>query len=173
MIKPEIAKALNDQINAEFWSAYLYLSMACYFEGVGRKGIANWFKVQFKEEQAHAEIMMNYLHARGGKTTLQPIAGVKTEWTGASEAFADTLAHEMEVTKRIHALYALAESSHDYATRQMLNWFVAEQVEEEDNVQSILDNLDLVGEDGTGIYQIDRELATRQYVAPAALGSAE
>ena len=165
-IEKKLAAAICDQINAEFWSAYLYLSMSIYWEEQGRKGVANWFKVQFQEEQAHAEHFMNYIHDRNGIVRLEPIAAVKTEWSSLAETFADTLAHEQLVTKKIHALYEMAEAEKDYATRQMLNWYIAEQVEEESNVQDIIDNLNLIGEDGTGIYQIDRELGTRTYVAP-------
>lgn len=166
MIEQHVAKAINDQINAEFWSAYLYLSMSCHFRANGLKGIANWFQIQFREEQAHAELLIDYLDARGGVVTLAPIAGVKTSWESPQEAFADTLAHEQGVTKRIHNLYSLAEENKDYATRQMLNWFIAEQVEEEDSVQSIIDDFNLVGNDGTGILQLDRELGSRTYSAP-------
>ncbi len=165
-IDKKLADAINDQINAEFWSAFLYLSMACYWEQQGRSGVANWYNVQFREEQAHAQIFIDYLHARGGEVRLEAIAAPKQTWNSLEETFSDTLAHEQEVTKRINALYALAEAEHDYATRQMLNWYIAEQVEEEHNVQDILDNLNLVNGDGTGILQIDRELASRTYVAP-------
>ncbi len=166
-IGKKLAEAINEQINAEFWSAYFYLAMANYWEEQGRKGVANWYKVQFREEQAHAEIFIDYLHNRNGQVRLKPIGEVKESWESLAETFADTLAHEQEVTRRIHALYALAEEEKDYATRQMLNWYIAEQVEEEANVQEIIDNLNLVGQDGTGILQIDRELGARTFVAPA------
>lgn len=169
MISEKIQEAINAQINREFWSGYLYLSMANNFEAIGRKGIANWFRIQFKEEFAHAQIFINYLNARGGRVTLAPIAGVPSEWSSPLEAFAATLAHERTVTSFINELYALAEEERDFATRQMLNWFVAEQVEEEDTAQEIIDNLTLVGDDGTGIYQIDSELGKRTYTAPALL----
>lgn len=165
-INQKLADAINDQINAEFWSAFLYLSMACYWEQQGRTGVANWFKIQFKEEQAHAEIFIDYLHARGGTVHLQPIDKMKQSWESLEETFSDTLAHEQNVTHHINELYALAESEQDYATRQMLNWYIAEQVEEEHTVRDILDNLQLVKGDGTGILQIDRELAARTYTAP-------
>ena len=166
-IYEKLAAAINDQINFEFTSAYLYLSLANFWEEKGRKGVANWFRIQAKEEVAHAYIFMDFLHDRDGVVRLDPIPQVKQEWSSLQEAFSDTLAHEREVTKRIYSLYDAAEAEKDYATRQMLNWYIAEQVEEEANVQSILDNLMLVGEDGTGIYQLDRELATRTYTAPS------
>lgn len=170
MLNKKIEEALNNQINAEFWSAYLYLSMSAYFENVGRKGMANWFRIQFQEEQAHALALMDYVHARGGKTELKPIAEVNNDWGSPIEAFEYTLSHEQKVTSMIHNLYALAEAEHDYASRQMLNSFVAEQVEEEDNVNSILDDLRLVGTDGTGLYQIDKELGSRTFTAPTLFG---
>lgn len=169
MLNPKVEAALNGQINAEFWSAYLYLSMANHFEAAGRPGVANWFRVQFREEQAHAEILMNYVNARGGKVLLQPIAEVPTEWASPLDAFAATLVHEEKVTALINELYALAEAEHDYSTRERLNWFVAEQVEEESNVRSLIDNYTLVGEDGAGQYQLDAELAGRSYTAPSIL----
>lgn len=169
MISNKISSAINAQINWEFWSGYLYLSMANHFESIGRKGIANWFRIQFKEEFAHAQIFINYLNARGAKVVLSPIKEVPSEWASPLEAFTATLAHERQVTSLINNLYALAEEEKDFATRQMLNWFIAEQVEEEETAQDLIDNFTLVGEDGTGIYQIDAELAKRTYKAPALL----
>ena len=169
MISNKIISAITAQINWEFWSGYLYLSMANHFESIGRKGIANWFRIQFKEEFAHAQIFINYLNARGAKVVLSPIKEVPSEWASPLEAFAATLAHERQVTSLINNLYALAEEEKDFATRQMLNWFIAEQVEEEETAQDLIDNFTLVGEDGTGIYQIDAELAKRTYKAPALL----
>lgn len=169
MINEKMNEAINSQINWEMWSGYLYLSMANNFEALGRKGIANWFRVQYQEELAHAMIFINYLNSRGGRVLLQPIAAVPTEWATPLDAFKATLEHEEKVTEMINNLYALAESQNDFATRQMLNWFVAEQVEEEDTARELIDNFELVGEDGTGIYQLDNELGSRTYTAPAIL----
>ncbi len=169
MISKKMVDALNEQINWEFWSGYLYLSMANHFEAEGRKGIANWFRIQFKEEFDHAQIFINYVNARGGRVVLAPIAEVPQSWESPLAAFANTLEHERVVTSRIHNLYALAEEEKDFATRQQLNWFVAEQVEEEEAAQEIIDNLTLVGTDGTGIYQIDSELGSRTYTTPSPL----
>ncbi|MEZ3551170.1 MAG: ferritin [Muribaculaceae bacterium] len=169
MLSTKINDMINTQINWEFWSGYLYLAMANHFESVGRKGLANWFRIQYREEFDHALIFINYVHARGGKVTLAPIAEVPQTWDSPLQAFAHTLEHEQAVTRRVHELYALAEAEHDIATRQMLNWFVAEQVEEEESAQQIIDNLTLVGEDGTGIFQIDTELGQRTYSVPAPL----
>ena len=166
MLQKKIEDALNEQINAELWSGYLYLSMSLHFEHEGRTGIANWFNIQFQEEQAHALALMNYLNARDGKVMLRPIAEVPTSWDSPRAAFEATLEHEKNVTAKINALYALAEELKDFATRQKLNTFVAEQVEEEETVRQIIDDLTLVGDDGTGLLQIDRELASRTFVAP-------
>ncbi|MDE6383006.1 MAG: ferritin [Paramuribaculum sp.] len=169
MLNPKIQDALNEQINAELWSAYLYLSMAMNFEAAGRPGIANWFKIQFQEEQAHAQIFINYVNQRGGRVVLKAIDAVPTEWATPLEAFEATLAHETKVTALINALYSLAEQESDYATRDRLNWFVSEQVEEEDNCRQLIDKFRLIGDNGMGIYMLDQELGARTYVAPAAL----
>jgi ferritin len=173
MISKKIADAINAQINAEFWSAYLYLSMATQFEEMGRSGIANWFKVQFKEEQAHAEIFMNYMNSRGGRVVLKPIAEVPTQWSSALDAFEATLAHEQKVTALINNLYALAEEEHDYATRGKLDWFINEQVEEEENAQQIIDRLKLISDNGLALYMLDQEFAARTYVVPVPLAAKE
>ncbi len=169
MLSNKIQDALNAQVNAEFWSAYLYLSMAMHFEAEGRKGIANWFNIQFKEEQAHAQIFMNYINQRGGRVELKPIAEVPTTWASPLDAFKATLEHERKVTSLINGIYAIAEAEHDYATRDRLNWFVTEQVEEEDNAQQLIDKFALIGNDGMGMYMLDQELAGRVYTAPSIL----
>lgn len=166
MLIKKIEDALNDQVNAEMWSAYLYLSMSLHFEHEGRSGVANWFRVQFQEEQAHALALMDYLNARDSKVVLQPISGVPDSWSSVKDAFVATLEHERKVTALINTLYAIAEDEKDFATRQKLNTFIAEQVEEEDTVRQIIDDLTLVGNDGTGLYQIDRQLAGRTFVQP-------
>lgn len=171
MLSEKMENALNEQINAELWSAYLYLSMAMQFENSGMSGVANWFKIQFKEEQAHAEIFMNYINQRGGRVILKPIAAVDTEWASPLEAFKATLAHERKVTAMINNLYAIAESEHDYATRDRLTWFVSEQVEEEETAQQLIDKFTLIGNDGMGLYMLNQELAARTYTAPSILAA--
>lgn len=173
MISKKIEKEINDQINAELWSAYLYLSMGMNFEAKGLPGIANWFKVQFKEEQDHATILMNYLNSRGGRVLLQPIDEVPVEWESPLHAFEKTLEHEQVVTGFINKLYFLAEEEHDPATRSMLQWFVDEQVEEEETAQSFIDKFRMIGDNGYGLYVIDQELAARTYTQAAPLNSAE
>ena len=156
MISTKIQDAINAQINAEFWSAYLYLAMAMHFEAEGRAGVANWFRIQFKEEQAHAEIFMNYLNSRGGRVVLEPIAAVPSHWNSELSAFEDTLAHETKVTALINNLYALAEAEHDYATRGKLDWFVSEQVEEEETARGLIERLKLIGDNGLDLYTLDQ-----------------
>lgn len=169
MISKEMEAALNEQINAELWSAYLYLSMAMQFENAGQSGVANWFKVQFKEEQAHAEIFMNYINQRGGRVTLRAIDAVPTEWATPLDAFRATLEHEQKVTAMINNLFAMAEAEKDYATRDRLAWFVSEQVEEEDNARTLIDKFAMIGNDGMGLYMLNQELAGRTYTAPSIL----
>lgn len=129
----------------------------------GMAGVANWFAIQFKEEQDHAMKFFNYVISRGGKVTLKPIEKVDTEWKSPLAAFEQTLQHEEKVTSLINDLYALAEQEKDYATQSMLKWFIDEQVEEEENAKAIIDTLKLIGDNGYGLYQLDKELATRVY----------
>ena len=169
MLSEKMEKALNAQINAEFWSAYLYLSMSVDFSAKGMKGIGNWFAVQYQEEQAHAQIFVNYVLARGGKVTLAPIEAVPTTWDSPLAAFEATLAHEQKVTELIDNLCHLAEAEKDFATTNKLVWFVNEQVEEEEAAKEIIDSLKMVEGSKMGLYMIDKELAARTYVAPAEL----
>lgn len=171
MISQKVQDAINNQINAEFWSAYLYLSMAQYFHAAGRSGLANWFDVQFKEEQAHAQILINYLNSRDGRVMLKAIDAVPTEWKSELDAFEAVLAHEQKVTALINDLYYIAESERDYATRGRLDWFVSEQVEEEETAREIIDRLKLIGDNGLAMYTLDTELGARTYVEPSPLAN--
>lgn len=162
MISKKMEKALNEQINAEFWSAYLYLSMSAHFAADGKTGFANWFKVQFDEEQEHAMKLLNYVIERGGTVELQPIADVTKSWASPLAAFEDTLEHERKVTAMINNLVAIAREEKDYATESMLQWFVDEQVEEESTAQGYIDALKLIGDNGYGIYSLDKEMQERK-----------
>lgn len=163
MVSKKLETAINKQINAELWSAYLYLSMSAHFSNKALPGFANWFKVQFHEEQDHALKFMNYLISKGNKVELAPIKEVETSWSTVIKAFEDTLKHEKVVTSLINDLVTLARSENDYATENMLQWFVNEQVEEEETAQGMVDALKLMGDNGVGIYMMDKELATRAY----------
>ncbi len=169
MLSEKLTKAINAQINAELWSAYLYLSMSMHFANKGYSGIANWFAIQFKEEQDHATIFMNYLNARDAKVILEPIAGVENTWESPLAAFAATLAHEQKVTALINDLQALAVEEKDYATQNNLQWFISEQIEEEETARGYIDALEKIGDNGYGLYMFDKELAARVYNTPSPL----
>jgi ferritin len=168
MIKKEVLNAFNEQINAESYSAYMYLSMAAYFENLGLSGFANWMKVQYQEESAHAIKFFNYVISRGGKVVLKAIGQVPTEFDGIVDAFEKTLVHENEVTDLINKLMNIAGSASDHASQSFLKWFVDEQVEEEANVEKILATLKLINGQGNGIFMLDRELSQRVFVDPNA-----
>ncbi len=163
MVSKELEAAINKQVNAELWSAYLYLSMSVHFAHEGLPGFANWFKVQFKEEQDHAHKLMNYLISKGNRVELQPVEEVPTSWSSLIEAFVMTLEHERVVTSLINNLVAMSRAENDFATENVLQWFVSEQVEEEETAQSLIDGLKLIGNNGFGVYTMDKELAKRSY----------
>lgn len=171
MLSKKIEDALNEQINAEFWSAYLYLSMSAWCAREGKPGMAHWFEVQFQEEQDHARILFNYVLQRGGRVRLQPIAEVPTEWKSALDVFEATLAHEQKVTSLINALCALTHEENDYATQSMLKWFVDEQVEEEENASNLIDSLRMLDGNGYGLFMLDKDLAARVYTQAAPLSA--
>ena len=171
MLSVRMQNALNAQINAELWSAYLYLSMSMAATDKGLKGIANWFAIQFKEEQDHAQIFINYIHSRGGRVTLAPIAEVDTEWDSALAMFEQTLTHERKVTSLINDLYNLAIEEKDHATKNMLDWFIDEQVEEEESARDMIFAAESVEGDKYGMYQLDKELAARTYTQASPLAS--
>lgn len=173
MLSERLCKAINEQINAELWSAYLYLSMSVDASARGQKGIANWFMVQFQEEQAHAQIMINHILSRGNEVILAPIDAVQTKWENSLEAFKDTLTHEKKVTALITNLYEIAVEEKDYPAQNMLRWFIDEQVEEEESAKDIIDQLEAVEGNKYGLLMIDKDLATRTYTAPAPLAKGE
>ena len=165
--------ALNAQINAEMWSAYLYLSMSMDAEAKGLKGVANWFYVQFQEEQDHARILMNYILSRNAEVRLQPIAEVRTSWDSPLEMFRDTLEHEQKVTAMINNLAAIAAGDKDYASSNMLVWFIDEQVEEEESAREMIGACEAVEGNKFGLYMLDKELAARTYTQAAPLASSK
>lgn len=168
MISEKTVEALNSQINAELFSAYLYLSMSAYSESVGLKGAANWFFVQAQEEMAHAQRFYNYVNSQGGRVILQAIEQPASEFNSLLHAFEETLEHEKKVTALINGLVDLASGESDHATAIMLQWFVSEQVEEEESAGEIIDRLRLAGETGAGLFMVDNELATRVFTPPPA-----
>ena len=170
MLDTKIESALNQQINAELWSSYLYLSMSCDMDNKGFEGISSWFSIQSREEYLHAERLMKFIGNRNGKVTLMPIQEVKQEWNTPTEAFEDTLKHEKIVTGLVNNLVEMAMQAKDFATQNMMKWFVDEQVEEESNVHKILDKLKKINNDPVGLYSLDQQLGQRQLVVPPQAG---
>lgn len=173
MISKQLHEAINAQINAELWSAYLYLSMSMDAEAKGYKGVANWFYVQFREEQDHARIFMNYLNSREAKVELRAIAEVPQTWESVEAMFRYTLEHEKRVTSMINNLMGIAREDHDFASINRLVWFVDEQIEEEEGVRDMVTALEAVECNKYGMYMLDKELAARVYSAPAILSAGE
>ena len=169
MISERLTEAINQQINAEMWSAYLYLSMSQDLYKKGFKGIAHWYKVQFLEEQAHAAIFINYLHSQDAKVILAPIAEVETEWDSVLAAFEDTWAHEKRVTAMINNLCDIAEDDHDRAAQNMLAWFIDEQIEEEENDRELIFKAKMAENHGAAMMVLDNELGKREYHTPSPL----
>ncbi|HPY60659.1 MAG TPA: ferritin [Methanospirillum sp.] len=167
-MNPEVEKALNEQINAELYSAYLYLSMSAWFDSAGLRGFANWERIQAMEERDHALKIFDYVLARGGQAVMKQIDAPKADWTDAKDVFETQMAHEIKVTGLINDLVDLSISEKDHATVNFLQWFVNEQVEEEENARNILDQLKMISQEkGAGLlYMLDKELGTRTYIPP-------
>ena len=161
MLHPKIQDAFNKQLNAEYFSSYLYLSMAAYFESQNLKGMAQWMQLQAQEENMHAMKFFDFINERGGKVTLTRIEAPKTEWSSPLQVFEETCAHESKVTGLINDLVDLAISERDHAANAFLQWFVTEQVEEEASVQEITEKLRMVGDRGGMMFMLDRELSQR------------
>ncbi len=168
MISPKIEKALNEQINAEMFSAYLYLAMVAYFQDKNLSGFANWMTVQNQEETFHAMKFFRYVNERGGRVTLGAIEKPQFEWESPLAAMEAARKHEAYITGRINELMNLAIKEKDHATANFLGWFVDEQVEEEDNVNEVVQKLRLLGSDGGGLFMMDRDMATRVFTPPVA-----
>lgn len=171
MFSQKLHDAMNAQVNAELWSAYLYLAMSLDAESKGYKGVANWFYVQFQEEQAHARIFMNYLNSRDAKVELLPIESVPSAWNSVLDMFRQTLEHEKKVTALINNLAAIAKEDNDYASINRLNWFIDEQVEEEESARDMIFNVEAVEDNKYGMYMLDKELAARVYNVPSPLAA--
>lgn len=165
-ISEKLANAINKQINAEFYSAYLYLSMSAQAQALSLKGVAHWFEIQYQEEVAHAQGFIKYLQDRGGRVLLGAIEAPQTDWDSAVAMFQHTCEHEAHVTSLINDLAALAAEEKDFATSQFLNWYVKEQVEEEATAADILGEVTLAQNAPGATFMIDRELAARVFNAP-------
>ena len=161
MLSNPMLAELNEQVKHEFYSAYLYLSMAAHFEAANLGGFASWMRIQAAEEQEHALKFFDYILDRGGKVELKAIAQPEVDFTTPLAIFEKVLAHEQHVTALIHNLYGLAVKEADYASQIFLSWFVTEQVEEEKNASTILETLKLIGDKSNAIYQLDHQLGKR------------
>ena len=171
MLSKQLHEAINAQINAELWSAYLYLAMSLDAENKGYKGVANWFYVQFQEEQDHARIFMNYLNSVDAKVTLLPIAEVPAKWDTVLDMFKQTLEHEKKVTSLINNLAFIANEDRDFASINRLVWFIDEQVEEEESARDMITAVEAVEGNKYGMYMLDKELAARTYTQASPLAA--
>ena len=171
MIGQKLQDAINEQINAELYSAYIYLSMAAYLEDQDLPGFAHWMRLQQDEEQLHAMKLFDFVLDRDGRVTLKAIGAPQSEWGSALEVFEDALAHEKKVTGLIHALYQLAVDENDYPTQSMLKWFIDEQVEEEKSASDAVAQLKMMGDFGPGLLMMDREMAQRMPATAAEVGA--
>jgi len=167
MLSKTIEKALNEQVNWELYSSYFYLSMSSYFESISLAGCANWMRVQAQEELFHAIKIYDYVNERGGRAILASIVQPPSEWKEPLHIFEEVLSHEQKVTSLINGLVNLALDERDYATNIFLQWFVSEQVEEEASASSVLEKFKLIGNDKSGLFAIDLELAKRVFNPPA------
>jgi len=166
MINEEVAKVLNEQVNKELYSAYLYLSMSAHFSDLGLMGFANWMRIQFQEEQAHGMLIYDFLINRGAKVDLAAIAAPNGLYKSPLDVMEVVLKHEVYVTGLINNIITIAESVKDRATISYMNWFIDEQVEEEANAQDIISKLKMIGEDKSALYLLDKDLSARVFVQP-------
>ena len=162
MLSKKMLDALNNHLNEEFYSSYLYLSMAAYFEDRNLNGFANWFKLQAQEEWAHGMKFYDFINQTGGKVTLKAIKAPKTTWKSILDVFKETLSHEKHITGLINKIVGQAMQAKDYATNNFLQWFVNEQVEEEATVEEILNKIEMIGDAKSGLFMLDRELGFRK-----------
>ncbi len=162
MISKTMEQALNKQVNRELYSAYLYLAMSSYFETVNMKGFAKWMRVQAKEEQVHALKIYDYIIARRGTVSLLDIEAPKAKWSSAGKVFDEVYSHEQKVTAMIHGLVDLAIKEKDHATFEMLQWFVKEQVEEEEHASEIVNQIKIVGDIVGHLFYLDHQLGKRE-----------
>jgi len=168
MLNNDMEKALNAQVNAEMYSAYLYLSMSAYFQSKSLGGFASWMRVQAQEEMVHAMKIYDFINERGGRVILAPIEAPPTEWNSPLATFEAVYEHEQKVTGLINELVELALEKHDHATNIFLQWFVSEQVEEEDSANDVVEKIKLMGDARGGLFMLDRELGQRVFTPPAA-----
>lgn len=167
MLNEKVARLINEQVNAEFYSAYLYLDFANFYEEEGLNGFANWYTIQAMEERDHAMLMRQYLHNNGEKVVMEAIKKPDKVLKDRAEILQFGLEHEQLVTSLIHNIYDAAYETKDFRTMQFLDWFVKEQGEEEKNAEDMIKKMELFGDDAKGLYMLNSELAGRVYSAPS------
>ena len=167
MLDKKVAELINNQVNKEFYSAYLYLDFSNYYEEEGLNGFSNWYRIQAMEERDHAMLMMQYLQNNGGHVELDPIAKPDKVLNDKLEILKMGLEHEQYVTSLIHTIYDAAYDVRDFRTMQYLDWFVKEQGEEEKNAEDMIKKMELFGSEAKGLYMLNNELAQRVYSAPS------
>ena len=172
MLNDKIAALLNDQVNKELYSAYLYLDFANYYADEGLDGFAHWYEVQAQEERDHALIFRNYLHENGERVKLLAIDQPDKVFSNFMEPLEAALEHEKYVTALIHAIYAAAEEANDYRTKKFLGWFIDEQLEEEDTADDMITKMKLFGGDARSLFELNQEYAGRTYTTPSPLAQA-
>jgi ferritin len=161
MLKKTIQDAINEQIKNELYSAYIYLSMSAHFEGMNLAGMAHWMRVQSNEEMEHAMKFFDYIHNRGGKVSLAAIDQPTLEWKSPLAVFENAYEHEQKITGMINNIYALAVKENDYPTQVMLQWFINEQVEEEKNASTIVEQLKMIGDNKNALMMLNHQLGER------------
>ena len=167
MFSDKVKKLLNEQINKEFYSAYLYLDFANYYEEQGLKGFANWFMVQAQEERDHALLFIKYMQNNDIKVTLEAIGKPDVAIRKHIDPLCASLTHEQFVTASIHAIYEAAFEARDFRTMQFLDWFVKEQAEEETNANDNIKKMELFGSESKGLFMLDQEMGARMYSPPS------
>lgn len=167
MLDKKVVELLNQQVNKEFYSAYLYLDFSNYYYDEGLDGFGNWYRIQVQEERDHAMLMLQYLQNNGEKVVLEAIDKPSVEITDAKSVLEAGLKHEQYVTELIHTIYEAAHSVKDFRTMQFLDWFVKEQGEEENNAETLVKKFELFGDDPKSLYMLDNELGARTYSAPS------
>ncbi len=165
MIKQEVLNAMNDQINYELESYYIYLSMAAYFSSLNLEGMAHWMRVQAHEEMIHAMKFFDHIIDRGGKVELKDIKQLKTKWSSPKEVWDNAYAHEQLITSRINNLLEISRKTQDYTSEPLLQWFVNEQIEEEVNTSKISQQMAMINENPQGLFMLDKELALKAFPA--------
>lgn len=167
MISDKVKEILNEQINKEFYSAYLYLSMGAYLSDVGMYGISKWMEIQAREEIDHGMILFDYILKRKAKVELKSLTAPEVLFSGAVDIFEKAYEHEKSISQSINRIASLTENECDLATRNFIDWYLKEQIEEEDNILRILSKLKAFGADKASLYLLDSELAQREYKSAA------